>query len=307
MTDMLEISADPQLSLDFIETVARRHMRPGETFLREEDRVRVLDDRIANCIFQFSVDGPASTPGDILALEPRYIRLGDEWLSSARYYSDIRFVDRLRAVIADLCREAVDRSWWFWIYWDLHTDVEAFASAKTMLRIFEEIPDFDWKTNDRRLSFEIQSQLYASPSDFHGRLGAVIEEYCARETYTSGSISFGDVLPELEPVSGLPSDPTNCSICLVRPDASGCAALEAFVEVAARFRQNDSLCRFFANFISQYGCTFDIQDAFGYQGLQRQQPFVILRLPGEPEWQGEGAEALARLQELISRASAPTV
>ncbi len=232
----------------------------------------------------------------ILAIDPLYQRLGDG-IHSMDSYSFSRYAPlRLQPVIRDLCLEAIALGVPLWVHWNAGL---AIASAADMFDALQAIPDFGWPEDEPRLDSRLRGAIYGKPLELRGAGGEVVAR--SENFYFAAEHPFiSELLPGVEQLSPTEDLDSKGSLCLFALDEPSGDVLNWFQEIAHNVRASDDSQRFYAAVIYGYANPWDLQDRTRYWGPQLHPPLVILRLPGEPEWQGEGAEAIEKLRSLAS-------
>lgn len=234
---------------------------------------------------------------EILAIEPLYQRIGDAVHSTDSYCFARYDPARLRPIIRDLCREGLALGAPLWVHWNY---ARALASAADMLDALQSVPDFDWPESEPRLEPSLHDAIYGKPAVRRGPGGTVVA-LSEHHPFSEAHTHIEQWLPGVQAmVPHTDLDPAG-SLCLFALDEQSGDTLNWFHAIARGVRRNDDSQRFYASPIHTYGDPWNLREHTSYHGPQLRPPLVILRLPGEPEWQGEGEEAIEKLRALAER------
>lgn len=292
----VNLSASPAITQATIVRIIENHAADGE-WVSTRDHTTCLSTREGASVLVLDRYPSFLCGNEILAVEPLYQRLGDAVHSTDSYcFSKFKSM-QLRLILRDLCVEAVALGVPLWVHWNCGL---AIASAADMLEVLRAIPDFDWPESEPRLDPRLRDSIYGRPPEWRGAGGAVVER--------SNDVGFGkehtfisEMLPGIDAIHPAMRVHPAGSLCLYALDEASGDVLNWFHAIARGVRARDASQRFYATSIYAFGNPWDLQDRTRYCGPQLNPPLVTLRLPGAPEWHGEGAAAMEKLRSLAAQ------
>lgn len=239
---------------------------------------------------------PIGSDGEILADDAAFRAAGERILAMSSYSIPYRDHELIRLVAVAVAAYARDHGEDCWIRW-LHFNV---MSGSTLLRLSAEHPDFDWIRARKEFDATEAAWIFGPAPPIHSPGSALLAALRA-QPLPNESASIQRCMPGLAAAFELGDQARSASLCLISMHDTDPRGLDAFATLAQR-RQAEGARTTFAigDLVHWNGAR--LLEGTGYRGPMRATPIVVLRASAdEPEWQGEGEEAIEKLRALAER------